>query len=457
MLYCFARHGDGLRQSSLAATEAQRIFLALLNREVRMPQDGSFPMESLVRGLRSSKLVKFYEQFNNRFAAVHLKELAVAAVGPNREMRVAGHDLINFGFDSFLGLDQHASVKEALARGAQRWGTQFGASRAFASCQTEVELESKIADWMGTEAALIFPSVTLANLGALPGLVEPPDLVAIDEFAHNSILEGTKLARANGVRVVSFGHNDPEALERVLIESKPYRTALVAIDGVYSMSGAIADMAGLDAVARRHNAVLYIDDAHATAVLGERGRGTVLDALGNYDNAIVVGCFSKACSVFGAFVACSGELQRLLKMRSTTYIFGGPVPPPYLEAASAVIDVLRSSDYAALRRQLDENIDRVVSGLQRHGLTLLGGKSPILSVMVGDEEDTFLAGKFLFDRGYYVQSVTFPAVPYHAGVLRIQVNANHTRQAIDGLIDAFGELKMRMDAPTTDSALRRAA
>ena len=203
---------------------------------------------------------------------------------------------------------------------------------------------------MGTEAAVIFPSVTLANVGVLPGLVEPKDIIAIDEFAHNSIQEGTKIARANGVRVVPFAHNDPAALEQVLIESKPYRTAVVAIDGVYSMSGAIADMAGLNSVARRHDAVLYIDDAHATAVAGDHGRGTVLEALGSYDNTIVVGCFSKACSVFGAFVACTRELQRLLKMRSNTYIFGGPVPPPYLEAASAVIDILCSREYHALPR-----------------------------------------------------------------------------------------------------------
>jgi glycine C-acetyltransferase len=419
-----------------------------------MPQSGSLPIHRLVEGLQQSKLVRFYHQLNQRFESVHLKELPVVSVGPQREMRVGKHELINFGFDSFLGLDQHPRVTEALVRGAQRWGTQFGASRAFAVCETEVELEARIARWMGTDAALIFPSVTLANLGALPGLVESQDLIAVDEYAHNSILEGTKLARANGVRVVSFSHNDPLALEKVLRESRPYRTAVVAVDGVYSMSGAIADMAGLNRVAKRNDAVLYIDDAHATAVMGDCGRGTVYDALGSYDNTIVVGCFSKACSVFGAFVACSRELQRLLKMRSNTYIFGGPVPPPYLEAASAVIDLLCSGDYTALRDQLDENIERAMLGLRQQGLVLLGGESPILSVLVGDEEDTFLAGKFLFDRGFYVQSVTFPAVPYHAGVLRVQINANHSREAIDGLVDAFGALKQIIPLPSPQEMSR---
>jgi glycine C-acetyltransferase len=405
------------------------------------------PLQNLVQGLRQSKLVRFYEHASERFGETHLKELAISEVGPHREMRVGSQHLVNFGFDSFLGLDQDPRVIGALARGAQQWGTQFGASRAFASCQTEVELELKIAQWLGTEAALIYPSVTLANVGALPGLVEPQDLIVVDEFAHNSILEGTKIARANGVRVVSFAHNDAAALEQVLIQSRPYRNAVIAIDGVYSMSGAIAAMDELNEVANRQNAVLYIDDAHATGVLGEHGRGTVLQALGSYDNAIVVGCLSKACSVFGAFVGCTHELQRLLKMRSSTYIFGGPVPPPYLEAISTVIDILSSDQYDALRAQLDQNIHLMVSGLAEHDLVILGGESPIISILVGDEEDTFRAGKFLFDRGYYVQSVTFPAVPYHAGVLRVQVNSNHLPAAIDGLVDAFGELRAAIDLP----------
>ena len=405
------------------------------------------PMEQLANGLRQSKIVKFCEFAGERFASIHLKELAVSSVGAERQLRVGGQELVNFGFDSFLGLDQDPRVIKSLAKGAEKWGTQFGASRAFASCQTELDLEAKIADWMGTESALIYPSVTLANLGALPALVEPQDLIAVDEFAHNSIVEGTKVAQSNGVRVVTFDHNSAEALERVLLGSKPYRNAIVAIDGVYSMSGAIAAMPELDRVARRHNAVLYVDDAHATAVLGDHGRGTVLGALGNYDNAIVVGCLSKACSVFGAFIACTHQMQRLLKMRSNTYIFGGPVPPPYLEAISSVIDILISDEYASLRLQLDRNIARMVSGLGRHDLVILGGQSPIISVLVGDEEATFLAGKFLFNRGFYVQSVTFPAVRYHAGVLRVQVNSNHRTEAIDGLVKAFGELLEVVDLP----------
>jgi len=414
-------------------------------------------MQELSKALGSDKLLRFYLRAIEQYGDIHLKELSVEEVGPNREMVVGGQQLINFGFDSFLGLDQHPQVKAALGRGAKAWGTQFGASRAFAACGIESELERKIARWMGTEAAVIFPSVTLTNVGALPGLVSQPDIILIDEYAHNSIQEGTRIAKANGVRVIPFKHNDAAELEKAFLAARPYRCAVVAIDGIYSMSGAVAAMPELNAVAMRHNAVLYIDDAHATGVFGEQGRGTVLESLGSYDNTLVVGCLSKACSVFGAFVACTEEFQRLVKYKSNTYIFGGPVPPPYLEAVSTVVDILMSDEYYVLRAKLDANIERMVTGLAALDLVVLGGRSPIVSILVGHEEQVLRAGKFLFDRGYYVQSVAFPAVPFRSAVLRIQVNSNHQPEAIEGLLEALADLKACMTLPSAEEALALSA
>src|SRR5438445_5250802 len=274
-------------------------------------------------------------------------------MGTNREIRDNGRTVINLGSDSFLGLDQDPRVKEAVIRGVREWGTHNGASRAFSSVQANIEAEEKLARWLGTEAALIYPSVTLANVGAIPGLVGRQDLLVVDEHAHNSIQEGAKIAKACGVRLASFSHCDPADLERVLRAAQPYRVAVVAIDGVYSMTGALPPLAALDEVARRYAAVLYVDDAHATAVLGSRGRGTVLDALGNYDNTFVVGSLSKGFSCAGGFIGCTREFQLLLKMRSNTFIFGGPVVPPYLEAVCVVCDILMSDEYEHLARALN--------------------------------------------------------------------------------------------------------
>ncbi len=405
------------------------------------------PMQLLARVLRQNGLIRFIEHFATLFPDIHLKDLVVEEMGPNREMRVGSQNIINFGSDSFLGLDQDPRVREALVRGVREWGTHNGASRAFSSVRANQEAEERLAQWLGTEAVLIYPSVSLANLGAIPGLVSRQDLLVVDEHAHNSIQEGAKIAKANGVRLVTFSHCDPTDLTRVLKKAEPYRVALVAMDGVYSMSGALPPLRELNEVAQRHNAVLYVDDAHGTGVLGRQGRGTVLDALGNYDNTFVVGSLSKAFSCMGGFIGCTEELKLLLKMRSNTYIFGGPVPPPYLEAICVVCDILGSGEYELLRARLQSHLRQLTAGARQLGLAVLGGETPIISVLVGDEANTLRAGKFLFEQGYYVQSVTFPAVPYHAGVLRIQVNANHRREAIEGLVGALDALKRVIPMP----------
>jgi glycine C-acetyltransferase len=404
-------------------------------------------MRQLAEVLRQNGLIRFIEHFAELFPTTHLKDVVVQDIGPNREITIDGRKVMNFGSDSFLGLDQDARVQQAVAEGTRHWGTHNGASRAFSCVQANIDAEDKLANWLGTESTLIYPSVTLANMGAIPGLVGRQDLLVIDQHAHNSIQEGAKIARANGTPVLTFTHCDPNALEQVFRTAPPYRCAVVALDGVYSMSGALPPLAELNKVALRHRAVLYVDDAHGTGVLGSQGRGTVFDALGSYENTLVIGSLSKAFSCMGGFIGCTAEFKQLLKMRSNTYIFGGPVPPPYLEAIGVVCDILMSKEYDTLIWQLRGNLRRLTAGAESLGLTVLGGETPIISVLVGDEADTLNAGYFLYERGYYVQSVTFPAVPYHAGVLRIQVNANHLPEAIDGLLDALAALKKVIPLP----------
>jgi glycine C-acetyltransferase len=365
--------------------------------------------------------------------------------------------VINFGSDSFLGLDQDPRVREALERGARTWGTHNGTSRAFASVRANAQAEERLAKWLGTEAVLIYPSVTLANLGAIPALMSRNDVLVVDSHAHNSIQEGAKIASANGAKVSTFASSDPIALGQALQDAGPGRASMVAVDGVFSMSGSIAPLAELNAVALEHGAILYVDDAHGTGTLGTRGRGTVLDAVGDYGNTIVVGSLSKAFSCFGGFIGCSAEIKELLKMKSSTFIFGGPVPPPYLEAILAALEIVDSDEYDLIYARLASNLRRIAGGMNELGLAVLGGSQPILSVLVGDEGDTLAAGRFLFDRGYYVQSVVFPAVPYHAGVLRIQANANHSDRAIEGLLAALAKLRTVIPMPGPEALERLAA
>jgi 7-keto-8-aminopelargonate synthetase-like enzyme len=166
----------------------------------------------------------------------------------------------------------------------------------------------------------------------------------------------------------------------------------------------------------------------------------------------VIGSLSKGFSCAGGFIGCTKEFQLLLKMRSNTYIFGGPVVPPYLDAVCVVCDILMSGEYDLLQARLRRNLAHLRDGLIRMGLVVTGGQTPIVSVLVGDEADTLTGGNLLFEKGYYVQSVTFPAVPYHAGVLRIQVNANHRSESIAGLLNAMAELQQTIKLPRAEKS-----
>jgi 7-keto-8-aminopelargonate synthetase-like enzyme len=354
---------------------------------------------------------------------------------------IQGKRVVNFGSDSFLGLDQDPRVLAALHRGIDEWGSHSGASRTFAGIRSNTDAEDNIASWLGTEAAMIFPSVTLANLGAIPALAGKPDFIASDAYAHNSIQEAVRLANGCGVRSAVFAHDEVNDLVRVLCAARPYRSALVAVDGVYSMSGSLPPLKELDAVCREHDAILYVDDAHGTGVMGPNGIGVVRDALGNYDNTMVVGSLSKAFSCMGGFIGGTAAIIRQLKIRANTYTFGGPVAPCYFEAINTVLQILQSSEYELIVGRLRNNLHAFVNGAANLGFHILGGLTPIVSLLIGDEVDTLLAGKFVFDRGYYVQSVTFPAVPYHAGVLRVQINANHKPKQVLGLLEVLAELR----------------
>ena len=409
------------------------------------------PLDHLVDTLAQTGMTRFFKRMFDEYPDLLMKDMTVEAVEADRMIRVRGKWIRNFGSDSFLGLDQHPNVKEALERGTREWGTHNGTSRAFSSVAPNIEVEKKIAAWMGTEAALLYPSVTLVNMGAIPGLVTRHDVVVADQFAHNSIEEGTRLAKARGVRTAKFAHNSVDELERTLRELRPFRHALIAVDGVYSMSGQSPPLAEFQKLAQAFDGFLYVDDAHGTGVVGVRGRGTVLDTLGSYENTLVIGSLSKALSCLGGFVAGTQSAIDVLKLRSSPLIFGGPVPPPYLVALSAALDVVASPEYELLRTRLDANVHKLYEGTSRLGLAVLGGLVPIVSVLVGPEEATLRAGRFLFDRGYYVQSVVFPAVPHGSGVLRIQMNANHSQEAIDGLLEALAELKQAISLPGPDS------
>ena len=406
------------------------------------------PMERLKARLLKDKVTRLGVTFLDRYIDIHLKDMDVDEMDGQRGVRFGNHWLVNFGSDSFLGLDKHPHVQAAITDAMKTWGTHNGASRAFSSSALCTEAEHRLAEWLGVEDTLIYTSVTLANAGLIPALAGKGDLLIVDRHSHNSIQEAAKIASANGAILREMFPCRGEVLREILEREKP-NGCIVAVDGVYSMTGQIPPLAEINDVAQEFGVDLYIDDAHGTGVVGDRGRGAAYQALGKLNDVLMVGSLSKAFSCLGGFVTCKrGDLKRILKIKSNTFIFGGPVPPPYLAGIIAVCDIIQSPEYDQLLANLRMLIDRLTNGLRSLSLKVLGGNTSIVSINVGDIEQTFKAGKWLFDRGFYVQSATYPAVPINGGLLRIQVNANHTVKQVDDLLNAIMDLKSVMKLPS---------
>ena len=282
----------------------------------------SDPLEQLKKHLMKDKVTRLGVTFLDRYLDIHLKDIDLDEMDDHRGMRIGDHRVVNFGSDSFLGFDREPRIQQAIADALPIWGTHNGASRAFSNTILCKQAEERLARWLGVEDTLIFTSVTLANMGLIPALVGPGDLLVVDRHSHNSIQEASRIAVAEGITVKELYPCLPEALEN-LLRSEDYRSCVVAVDGVYSMTGKIPPLAALDEVTRRNRGLLYVDDAHGTGVIGDRGRGAAYEALGTLKNVLMVGSLSKAFSCMGAFVTCkAGELKRILKIKSNTFKIG---------------------------------------------------------------------------------------------------------------------------------------
>lgn len=403
-------------------------------------QSSPSSIEQLCNRLRNDNHIRVGLAFLERVGNAHMKDLTLASVINQRHCVIEGREVINFGSAGFLGLDFNPRLRDAMLNCVNEWGTHQSCSRAFYSAGIYERIESRLASWLDVEDTLVFPSVSLCHSGVIPAVAGRGDVLAVDRTSHNSIWMACKIASANGAELRSFDAASPDSLDSVCQRDKR-QGCLVLVDGVYSMSGEIPPLSQLYEAAKRNGAVLYVDDAHGTGVVGAGGRGATFNALGSLRDVLHVGSLSKGFSTMGAFVTCSAALKMMIKMRAGTYIFSGPIPAPYLAAIDAVLDLIETDEFEELRRRLHQRIRQATSGLDQLELSYRGGVGPIISILVGELERTLKAGYRLFEKGYYVQSVGYPAVPINGGVLRVQINANHTPEAIDGLLRAVAEVR----------------
>lgn len=361
------------------------------------------------------------------------------AQGP--KVTVEGRERLLLCSNNYLGLANHPHLIEASCRATRDLGTGSGASRLISgSMSLHHTLEERIAEFKGTEAALVYNTGYAANNGIIQGLLGKDDLVFSDSLNHASIIDGCRLS---GARIVIFPHNDMAALEKLLEQERKARSGrwLIVVDGVFSMDGDWAPLKQLVELKERYDAWLMVDDAHGGGVLGDNGRGTA-EFLGCLDQVdLQMGTFGKAFGSFGAYLAAKRDVIDTLINRSRSFIFSTSLPPGVLAANLAAIELVDSAEGTRRRVQLEENRQLFSRILLDAGLDLCGSTTQIVPVMVGAPEATMQIAAELFDRGIFLSGIRPPTVPDGTCRLRATLMADHRpedlREAAALIVDAL--------------------
>ena len=381
------------------------------------------------------------------------KQYRVTALGiDGRKIKVSNnHSVIDFASCNYLGLDLDPDTDKTVALEIDRWGVHPSWCRLVASPAIYNELEDEISQLIGTEACIIFPTVTLISIGLLPALVGKGGVLILDKSGHETMYEGAKIARDSGATLESFKQDDFAALEGLLEKYEDNPRKVIMVDGVYSMTGDYADLPRLVSLAKKYNALVYVDDAHGFGVVGEnpdeshplgkKGNGIVKYFGLNYENIIYVGGCSKAYSSLAAFVGCSKEMKTFIEAFASPYDLSGPCPTASLATLSQGLKINkeRGDEY---REKLWRLTNTAIEGLRRLGYTVTNKTGfPIVSVHIGNTEKLITSANVLFDEGILVTVAPYPMVRKGEEVHRITITSANTEQEITKLLMAFEKIK----------------
>ena len=371
-----------------------------------------------------------------------------------RMIRIGDHWLADFASCNYLGFDLDPTIIAAIPEYVRRWGTHPSWSRLLGSPVLYERIEDRLTALLGCEDTLILPTITLIHMSVIP-ILAGSGTIFVDNRAHKTIYDGCQLAKAHGAKVVKFRTDDVAGLERLLAADRS-RQRLICLDGVNSMTGNIADLTALAEIARRHDALLYVDDAHGFGVIGERaadepnpyglrGNSIVRHVGESYDQIVLVGGFSKSYSSLAAFIACPTELKRLLKTAAPPYLYSGPSPVASLATVLAGFDV-NDQRGDALRTDLWRKTSQVIECLDRLGVhTPNRSGLPLIEIPLARHEDIDEVGRFLFAEGIYVTLAAYPLVPKSEVGFRIQLTSANTQAEVDQLVDVLGKVVDRFD------------
>lgn len=381
-----------------------------------------------------------------------LRRLPSVEARTGSHIRIKGRELLLMASNDYLGLSQHPHLICRAAQAAAEWGAGSGAARLISgSCTLFDELEKRLADFKHTQAALLFSTGYMANLGLLSALAGPDDIIFSDELNHASIIDGCRLSRA---KVSVYPHVDMSALAARLRRAGRFRRRIIVTDALFSMDGDIAPLPRLLELARTHDAVLIVDDAHGTGVLGPQGRGTIAHfGLEDPDHLIIMGTLGKALGCFGAFVCGARVLIDYLINRARTFIFTTALPPANAAAALAALDLVEQD--AGLRERLQDNINFMQSELRGLGFDLGPGRSQIIPIMAGEARKALAMADHLMDQGIFVQAIRPPTVAPGSARLRLTVTSLHARRDLERVIDALAKTGRKHGLITTSPQRNR--
>ncbi len=351
--------------------------------------------------------------------------------GQDKEVIIDGNKVLMFGSNNYLGLTSHPKTKEAAIAAIKKYGSGTAGSRFLnGTLDIHIELEEKLAKFVGKEETITYSTGFQTNLGVISGIIGRNDCIIIDEQDHASLIDGTRLAFG---KVYKYKHNDMESLEKVLLKQAEYKLKLIVLDGIFSMEGDIAKLDKIVELAEKHGASIMVDDAHGLGVLGEKGRGTA-NHFGVTDQVeLISGTFSKSLATVGGFVAGSKEVINVLKHTSRSFIFSASLPPASTASVIAALDIIEEEP--EIVQHLWDNANFSIKLFNHYGIDIGKSETPIIPVYIRDNEKTFLLTKMLLDEGIFVNPVISPAVPPEHSLLRFTLMSTHTKEQIEYTIE----------------------
>ena len=357
------------------------------------------------------------------------------------EVIINGKKVLMFGSNSYLGLTNHPKIKEAAIAAIKKYGTGCAGSRFLnGTLDIHVELEKRLARFVGKEEAIIYSTGFQVHLGVISCLTGREDYIIWDELDHASIIEGRRLSFSTQLK---FKHNDMASLEKVLKSCPEDKVKLIVVDGVFSMEGDVANLPEIVALAKKYNAAIYVDEAHGIGVFGRQGRGTC-DHFGvAQDVDLIMGTFSKSFASLGGFVATDSITANYLRHNSRSYIFSASITPASTAAVSAALDIMESEPERI--EHLWEMTHYALDGFRNMGCEIGNTSTPIIPLFIRDNNKTFRITRELFDEGVFVNPVVSPAVPSDSTLIRFSLMATHTKEQLDFALDKIQKCFKRYD------------